>query len=246
MSRLMGRILSSWSCNPRPLRLTADAVWPCSVRRSTTGSYHHRPWQTPGTRTNVVIGHLPRSPGVTPGQREAVGASSALATSVPRSGPPRYGWRETRHLRRSRSVRRGAPACARPWPSTSRQRALTEHAQGRRPQRPTVGWADLQQLSAALDGSGCSTTPPAWSADRSAGGAAGQLGGKPPRRLAPCLALRAWLVRTRGMSPDEATALIAERSPHLGLWNASFTAALERLRPQRADERQRAWSSPRC
>ena len=43
------------------------------------------------------------------------------------------------------------------------------------------------------------------------------------------LVLRGWLVRTRGMTPDEATAHVAERWPHLGLWNASFTAALDRL-----------------
>jgi ADP-ribosyl-[dinitrogen reductase] hydrolase len=43
------------------------------------------------------------------------------------------------------------------------------------------------------------------------------------------LVLRAWLMRERGMSADEATAHVAERWPHLGLWNASFTAALERL-----------------
>jgi ADP-ribosyl-[dinitrogen reductase] hydrolase len=41
--------------------------------------------------------------------------------------------------------------------------------------------------------------------------------------------LRGWLVREQGMSVDEATAHVAERWPHLGLWNASFTAALERL-----------------
>jgi ADP-ribosyl-[dinitrogen reductase] hydrolase len=43
------------------------------------------------------------------------------------------------------------------------------------------------------------------------------------------LVLRAWLRRTQGLSADEATAFIAERWPHLGLWNASFTAALERV-----------------
>ena len=46
--------------------------------------------------------------------------------------------------------------------------------------------------------------------------------------------LRAWLMRTEGMSADEATAHVAERWPHLGLWNASFAAALERMRPRRA------------
>jgi ADP-ribosyl-[dinitrogen reductase] hydrolase len=45
------------------------------------------------------------------------------------------------------------------------------------------------------------------------------------------LVLRAWLMRTEGMSMEEATAHVAERWPHLGLWNASFTAALERVRP---------------
>ncbi|MFD2094001.1 ADP-ribosylglycohydrolase family protein [Blastococcus deserti] len=45
------------------------------------------------------------------------------------------------------------------------------------------------------------------------------------------LVLRGWLVREKGMSVEEATAHVAERWPHLGLWNASFTAALERLRP---------------
>lgn len=45
------------------------------------------------------------------------------------------------------------------------------------------------------------------------------------------LVLRAWLIRTEGMSVDEATAHVAERWSHLGLWNDSFTAALERLAP---------------
>jgi ADP-ribosyl-[dinitrogen reductase] hydrolase len=43
--------------------------------------------------------------------------------------------------------------------------------------------------------------------------------------------LRGWLVREQGMSVEEATAHVAERWPHLGLWNASFTAALQRLMP---------------
>ena len=43
------------------------------------------------------------------------------------------------------------------------------------------------------------------------------------------LVLRAWLMRTEGMTVDEATAHVAARWPHLGLWNASFTAALNRL-----------------
>jgi ADP-ribosyl-[dinitrogen reductase] hydrolase len=44
--------------------------------------------------------------------------------------------------------------------------------------------------------------------------------------------LRAWLRRTEGLSADEATAVVPERWPHLDLWNASFTAALERVRPR--------------
>ncbi|MGY1606359.1 ADP-ribosylglycohydrolase family protein [Geodermatophilus sp. SYSU D00700] len=47
------------------------------------------------------------------------------------------------------------------------------------------------------------------------------------------LVLRGWLVRERGMSVEEATAHVAERWPHLGLWNDSFTAALERLAASR-------------
>lgn len=43
------------------------------------------------------------------------------------------------------------------------------------------------------------------------------------------LVLRAWLVREEGMTVQEATAHVAERWPHLGLWNDSFTAALRRL-----------------
>jgi Dual specificity phosphatase, catalytic domain/ADP-ribosylglycohydrolase len=43
------------------------------------------------------------------------------------------------------------------------------------------------------------------------------------------LVLRAWLRRTEGLSADEATRVVAERWPYLGLWNASFTAALERM-----------------
>jgi hypothetical protein len=35
-----------------------------------------------------------------------------------------------------------------------------------------------------------------------------------------------------GISVDEATDRVAERWPHLGLWNASFTAALEHVRPE--------------
>ncbi|MGY1669465.1 ADP-ribosylglycohydrolase family protein [Geodermatophilus sp. SYSU D00710] len=47
------------------------------------------------------------------------------------------------------------------------------------------------------------------------------------------LVLRGWLVREQGMSVEEATAHVAERWPHLGLWNGSFTAALERLAASR-------------
>src|SRR3954454_20426119 len=52
------------------------------------------------------------------------------------------------------------------------------------------------------------------------------------------LVLRGWLVREKGMSVEDATAHVAERWPHLGLWNASFTAALERLAAQSDDEGQ--------
>jgi ADP-ribosyl-[dinitrogen reductase] hydrolase len=47
------------------------------------------------------------------------------------------------------------------------------------------------------------------------------------------LVLRAWLCRTEGMTAQEATDHVAERWPHLGLWNDSFTAALARVRPER-------------
>ncbi|MGY1632244.1 ADP-ribosylglycohydrolase family protein [Geodermatophilus sp. SYSU D01186] len=43
------------------------------------------------------------------------------------------------------------------------------------------------------------------------------------------LVLRGWLVREEGMSVEEATAYVAERWEHLGLWNGSFAEALERL-----------------
>jgi ADP-ribosyl-[dinitrogen reductase] hydrolase len=43
------------------------------------------------------------------------------------------------------------------------------------------------------------------------------------------LVLRAWLRRSRGMSAAEATAYVRERWPHLSEWNATFTAALERV-----------------
>jgi ADP-ribosyl-[dinitrogen reductase] hydrolase len=44
------------------------------------------------------------------------------------------------------------------------------------------------------------------------------------------LVLRAWLRRTEGLSAAEATAHVRQRWPHLSEWNASFTAALERVR----------------
>jgi ADP-ribosyl-[dinitrogen reductase] hydrolase len=43
------------------------------------------------------------------------------------------------------------------------------------------------------------------------------------------LVLRGWLCRERGLSVEEATAQVRERWSHLGLWNRSFDAALERL-----------------
>jgi ADP-ribosyl-[dinitrogen reductase] hydrolase len=49
------------------------------------------------------------------------------------------------------------------------------------------------------------------------------------------LVLRAWLRRTEGMTAEAATAYVADRWPHLGLWNASFTAALERVRRDGVD-----------
>ncbi len=53
------------------------------------------------------------------------------------------------------------------------------------------------------------------------------------------LVLRGWLVREKGMSVEAATAHVAERWPHLGLWNQSFTTALERLAARSDDEGQR-------
>jgi ADP-ribosyl-[dinitrogen reductase] hydrolase len=44
------------------------------------------------------------------------------------------------------------------------------------------------------------------------------------------LVLRAWLRRTEGLSAEDATTAVAERWPHLALWNDSFTTALERVR----------------
>ncbi|WP_164700301.1 ADP-ribosylglycohydrolase family protein [Modestobacter sp. KNN46-3] len=43
------------------------------------------------------------------------------------------------------------------------------------------------------------------------------------------LVLRAWLRRTEGLSTAEATARVRDAWPHLGLWNDSFTATLDRL-----------------
>ena len=43
------------------------------------------------------------------------------------------------------------------------------------------------------------------------------------------LVLRGWLVQEEGRTVEAATAHVAERWPHLGLWNDSFTAALQRL-----------------
>lgn len=47
------------------------------------------------------------------------------------------------------------------------------------------------------------------------------------------LVLRAWLMRERGMSADEATQHVAQRWPHLGLWNDSFDQALRAEAPGR-------------
>jgi ADP-ribosyl-[dinitrogen reductase] hydrolase len=38
------------------------------------------------------------------------------------------------------------------------------------------------------------------------------------------LVRRAWLMREQDMSFDDATTYVAERWPHLGLWNQSFDA----------------------
>jgi ADP-ribosyl-[dinitrogen reductase] hydrolase len=43
------------------------------------------------------------------------------------------------------------------------------------------------------------------------------------------LVLRAWLIRERGMTVDEATSYVGQRWPHLGLWNASFSRYLAQL-----------------
>jgi ADP-ribosyl-[dinitrogen reductase] hydrolase len=43
------------------------------------------------------------------------------------------------------------------------------------------------------------------------------------------LVLRAWLMRSEGLSAREATDAVGERWPWLDTWNRSFTAALERL-----------------
>src|SRR3954452_20012912 len=49
------------------------------------------------------------------------------------------------------------------------------------------------------------------------------------------LVLRAWLRRTEGLSAEDATTAVAKRWPYLGLWNDSFTAALERVRRTTTD-----------
>ncbi|WP_369140950.1 ADP-ribosylglycohydrolase family protein [Modestobacter versicolor] len=43
------------------------------------------------------------------------------------------------------------------------------------------------------------------------------------------LVLRAWLRRTDGLTAEQATAAVQARWPYLGLWNDSFTVALERV-----------------
>jgi ADP-ribosyl-[dinitrogen reductase] hydrolase len=45
------------------------------------------------------------------------------------------------------------------------------------------------------------------------------------------LVLRAWLRRTEGLSAEDATDAVQASWPHLGVWNDSFTAALERVCP---------------
>jgi len=40
------------------------------------------------------------------------------------------------------------------------------------------------------------------------------------------LVIRAWLMRERGMTADEATSYVEQRWTHLGLWNDSFTDVL--------------------
>jgi ADP-ribosyl-[dinitrogen reductase] hydrolase len=50
------------------------------------------------------------------------------------------------------------------------------------------------------------------------------------------LVVRAWLMREHRMSLEEATTYVAERWPHLGLWNESFTAALHRLAVREAGQ----------
>jgi ADP-ribosyl-[dinitrogen reductase] hydrolase len=76
---------------------------------------------------------------------------------------------------------------------------------GARPRRPAVRLADLQEPAAALDG-------------------------KPLQRYEPGAIPR--IGPQEGISVDEATDRIAERWPNLGLWNASFTAALEHGAPR--------------
>src|SRR3954463_5607697 len=49
------------------------------------------------------------------------------------------------------------------------------------------------------------------------------------------LVLRAWLRRSKGLSAEDAATAVAERWPYLGLWNDSFTDALERVRRTTTD-----------
>ena len=49
------------------------------------------------------------------------------------------------------------------------------------------------------------------------------------------LVLRAWLRRTRGLTPDQATAQARQLWPHTDTGNPDFTAALARVHPQPAD-----------
>jgi len=46
--------------------------------------------------------------------------------------------------------------------------------------------------------------------------------------------LRAWLMRTEGLSLDEATERVADLWPHLNQWNDSFRTALETFEASRA------------
>jgi ADP-ribosyl-[dinitrogen reductase] hydrolase len=49
------------------------------------------------------------------------------------------------------------------------------------------------------------------------------------------LVLRGWLCRERRLSVEAATECVKRRWPHLGLWNRSFDAALERLAATQTD-----------